>query len=45
MVSAGSSHICLLHAGGQIQCCGRNDSGQLGDGTLTNQALPRMLLA
>lgn len=40
IVPAGSSHICLLLAGGQIQCCGRNDSGQLGDGTLTNQALP-----
>ncbi len=39
-ITSGSSHTCLLLPGGQIRCWGLNDSGQLGDGTLTNQALP-----
>ena len=30
----------MLLAGGQIRCWGLNDSGQLGDGTLTNRELP-----
>ena len=39
-ITAGASHTCMLLAGGQIQCWGLNDNGQLGDGTLTNRALP-----
>ncbi|MCS6316564.1 MAG: hypothetical protein H8K05_02030 [Nitrospira sp.] len=39
-ITAGTSHTCLLLAGGQIRCWGLNDRGQLGDGTLTNRALP-----
>lgn len=39
-IAAGASHTCMLLAGGQIRCWGLNDSGQLGDGTLTNRELP-----
>lgn len=39
-IAAGASHTCILLAGGQIRCWGLNDSGQLGDGTLTNRELP-----
>ena len=34
-VSAGVSHFCSLSAGGALQCWGRNDHGQFGDGTIT----------
>ncbi len=31
---------CVLRAGGSVSCWGRNDRGQLGDGTLTARAIP-----
>jgi alpha-tubulin suppressor-like RCC1 family protein len=34
-LSAGASASCLLRADGGVTCWGRNDDGQLGDGTLT----------
>jgi alpha-tubulin suppressor-like RCC1 family protein len=38
-LSAGGSHSCLLRRNGGVTCWGRNDDGQLGDGTLTPRSL------
>jgi alpha-tubulin suppressor-like RCC1 family protein len=38
-ISAGGGHACLVR-GGNLWCWGRNDRGQLGDGTRTPRALP-----
>ena len=38
-VVAGGFHSCML-AGGGVQCWGKNDSGQLGDGTQTQRLTP-----
>lgn len=39
IVGAGTDHSCAL-ASGSVYCWGRNDFGQLGDGTTTNSADP-----
>lgn len=39
-LSAGASHTCALLADTTVSCWGRNNSGQLGDGTLVNRAAP-----
>jgi alpha-tubulin suppressor-like RCC1 family protein len=39
-MAAGSSHACLLRADGIVSCWGRNDDGELGDGTRTPRSLP-----
>ena len=36
-VSAGANHGLVVHTGGSLRATGRNDSGQLGDGTVTNR--------
>jgi alpha-tubulin suppressor-like RCC1 family protein len=38
-LAAGGAHACLLRAHGVVQCWGRNDDGQLGDGTTTPRSL------
>jgi alpha-tubulin suppressor-like RCC1 family protein len=39
-VSAGFSHSCALLSSGAVQCWGRNDYGELGDGTMTARGTP-----
>ena len=39
-LSAGDSHVCAILDDGTVHCWGRNDSGQLGDGTTVNRSSP-----
>ncbi len=39
-VSAGGSHTMIVMKNGELWAVGRNDNGQLGDGTKTNRAFP-----
>lgn len=39
-VSAGDAHTCGLRPDGTIECWGRNDAGQLGDGSRANDGRP-----
>ncbi len=37
---AGEEHTCAIVANGAVRCWGRNQYGQLGDGTTTNRSTP-----
>lgn len=39
-ISSGIEHTCSWHADGSARCWGRNDAGQLGDGTTTHRPKP-----
>ena len=39
-VVAGGHHTCAMTTGGAVKCWGRNDNGDLGDGTTTRRYVP-----
>lgn len=43
LLAAGSNHTCALTSTGVLQCWGLNASGQLGDGSIKNSAVPAMV--
>src|SRR5262249_9161297 len=42
-VSLGITHTCASKTDGSVWCWGSNDSGQLGDGTMTKQTSPKQV--
>lgn len=44
-VAVGTDHACALAADGSAHCWGRNDAGQLGDGTTDGARAPRPVAA
>jgi alpha-tubulin suppressor-like RCC1 family protein len=44
-LAAGEGHTCALIRGGEVACWGRNDHGQLGDGTKENRSQPVSVVA
>jgi alpha-tubulin suppressor-like RCC1 family protein len=42
-ISAGYQHTCGVTSRGAVYCWGWNNSGQLGDGTLTNRVAPTLV--
>jgi alpha-tubulin suppressor-like RCC1 family protein len=45
LLSCGGGHTCAVTAGGSVLCWGRNDDGQLGNGSTKNQDRPTPVAA
>ena len=43
-ISSAQDHTCAVLDNGEIQCCGRNNIGQLGDGTNSHSNSPELSL-
>jgi alpha-tubulin suppressor-like RCC1 family protein len=43
-LAAGAAHTCAGLADGRLFCWGRNDSGQLGDGTRSERPIPALVM-
>lgn len=43
-IAAGGFHSCALKTDGTVWCWGRNDEGQLGDGTVESRAAPEQVV-
>jgi alpha-tubulin suppressor-like RCC1 family protein len=41
-ISVGEDHVCSLNPAGEAYCWGRNNLGQLGDGTTVDKSLPTL---
>ena len=39
-IAAGASHTCVLTQSGGVKCWGKNNSGQLGDGSIAERHIP-----
>ena len=39
-ISGGRMHVCVLSSDSTVYCWGRNETGELGDGTTTNRSFP-----
>lgn len=39
-IAMGKNHTCVLTNAGSVKCWGKNELGQLGDGTMVNRAAP-----
>jgi alpha-tubulin suppressor-like RCC1 family protein len=39
-ISGGRMHVCVLRSDSTVYCWGRNETGELGDGTTTNRSFP-----
>jgi len=42
-ISAGGGHTCAVTESGELWCWGRNDFGQVGDGSQVNRSLPVLI--
>ncbi len=42
-VHCGSGHVCALLGSGEVMCWGRNDKGQCGHGTISDDTQPKLL--
>ena len=39
-ISVGTHHVCVILNDGSVKCAGRNNNGQIGDGSSSNRSTP-----